>query len=95
MSAEEKQVEVWKVVIQIGSPFDIPFELDFYHAPQRDDVLNRIEDIRWLSQHYFEAEELEKAMMFLDMMREKVLRGEYEVRREVLQPCTCETEEGG
>jgi hypothetical protein len=58
-------------------------------------ILNVIEDVRWLSRYYFEAEELEKAMMFLDMVREKVLRGEYEIHREVLQPYACEAEEGG
>jgi hypothetical protein len=94
-TSDGKQIEVWKVIVQVGSPFDVPYVLDFYHAPSREDILDVIEDVRWLSQYYFEAEELEKAMMFLDMVREKVLQGEYEVRREVLQPCACETEEGG
>jgi hypothetical protein len=94
-TSDGKQVEVWKVTVQVGSPFNVPYVLDFYHAPSREDILNVIEDVRWLSQYCFEAEELEKAMMFLDMVREKVLRGEYEIHKEVLQPYACEAEEGG
>jgi len=49
--------KVWIVEVRLGT-FGVPFELHFSYEPTRRDILNRLEDVRYLAQYYLEGDAL-------------------------------------